>query len=92
MIDIPDADDAQGVDAPSGMEVRWIARTAQTTPGAAALTIVRGFVPNDPTTLTAYIVGEHELPTGARRHLVGIGVPKARIVFVPFWRIGRAQY
>lgn len=92
VIEIPHPDDAQAVDAPNGMEVRWIVRTADRKPGAAALEIVRGFSPADPATLTAYVVGEQELPTSARRHLVSVGVPKPRILFVGFWRLGRAQY
>lgn len=92
VIEIPHEDDAQVVDAPPGMEVRWIVRTPTTAPGAAALAIVRELAPADPERLMAYIVGERELPTGARRHLVAAGVPKSRILFVGFWRLGRAQY
>jgi NADPH-dependent ferric siderophore reductase len=92
VIEIPHEDDAQAVNAPSGMEVRWIVRTPQTSPGAAALAVVRGVVPTAPETLMAYIVGERDLPTWARRHLVATGVPKSRILFVGFWRLGRAQY
>ncbi len=92
IIEIPHEDDAQAVDAPIGMEVRWIVRTPQTAPGAAALAIVKEYVPASPATLSAYIVGERELPTGARRHLVAAGVPKSRILFVGFWRLGKAQY
>lgn len=92
VIEVPDAADVQPVDAPSGIEVRWLARANAERPGTPALAVVRGWAPEHPETTTAYIVGERELPTSARRHLVSLGVPKSRITFVGFWRLGRAQY
>jgi NADPH-dependent ferric siderophore reductase len=41
--------------------------------------------------LSAYLVGERTIPAEGRRHLVSLGVPKSRIAFVGYWRIGKAQ-
>jgi len=91
VIEIPEASDAQPVDAPAGFEVRWIARDdAHAQPGVRALEALRGFRPARPETLQAYLVGEHTIPVEGRRHLVAAGVPKSRIVFTGYWKVGRA--
>ncbi|WP_454229440.1 SIP domain-containing protein [Propioniciclava flava] len=59
-------------------------------PGAAALRALEELAIETPATLAAYIAGEQALPTQARRHLVGAGVPKERIVFTGYWRQGKA--
>ncbi len=87
---MPDADDAQPVDAPGGVEVRWLSRdNAPTTPGKRALDALHAFVPERPATMSAYVVGEQALATEGRRHLVAAGVPKSRIEFVGYWRVGK---
>lgn len=92
-IEVPTAADTQPVAAPAGVEVRWLARDDDPgIPGRLALAAVRAWSPSEPGTLTAYACGEHELPTGVRRHLVAAGVPKRRITFVGYWRAGRPQY
>lgn len=87
LIEVPEPDDAQPVDGPVGVEVRWLPRgDTHATPGAKALEELRAFVPEDPVTLSAYVVGEQTLAAEGRRHLVAVGVPKARIAFVGYWR------
>jgi len=92
LVELPDAADAQQADAPEGVPLRWLPRGAGsgTRPGALALAALREWRPQRPQTLTAYICGEHELPTQGRRHLVAQGVPKPRIIFVGYWRWGKA--
>lgn len=90
LIEVPEAADAQPLDPPSGFEIRWLARTdGGVAPGVTALEALRGFVPENPATLSAYVVGEQALAAEGRRHLVSLGVPKARIAFVGYWRIGK---
>jgi NADPH-dependent ferric siderophore reductase len=93
IIEVPSADDAQPVAAPPGFEVRWLDRgDAREVPGRLALAELLAWRPADPATLTAYVCGEHELPTRGRRHLVAAGVPKSRISFVGYWRADPAKY
>jgi NADPH-dependent ferric siderophore reductase len=92
IIEVPSLEDAQAVDGPEGFEVRWLARESHATPGRLALDAVLAFTPSSPATLSAYVCGEHELPTQARRYLVAAGVPRARITFVGYWRAGKPAY
>ncbi|MGH3350723.1 MAG: siderophore-interacting protein [Nocardioides sp.] len=92
IIEIPDMADVQEVSGPAGFEVRWLPRKGSPDqPGALALAELRSFTPEEPATLSAYLVGERTIPTEGRRHLVSAGVPKSRITFVGYWRIGKAQ-
>jgi NADPH-dependent ferric siderophore reductase len=91
IIEIPDAADAQPVEAPAGFDVRWLPRAdPHDRPGALALEAVRAFTPADPARLHAYLAGEQALAAEGRRHLVAAGVPKSRIVFTGYWKAGRA--
>jgi NADPH-dependent ferric siderophore reductase len=93
-IELPDAADAQPVDAPTGVAVHWLPRTdSHTTPGALARETVQAAV--SATTLPdgrgyAHLVGESSLVTGLRRHLVAAGMPKSDITFIGYWRVGHA--
>ncbi|MFY1699936.1 MULTISPECIES: siderophore-interacting protein [unclassified Solwaraspora] len=91
VIEIPDPADAQPVDAPTGFEVRWLHREPGTRPGSVALAAVTAWTTDTPATVSAYLAGEQALPTTGRRHLVDIGVPKRRITFTGYWRIGTAH-
>ncbi|MFV2012877.1 MULTISPECIES: siderophore-interacting protein [unclassified Micromonospora] len=91
VVEIPDPADAQQVDAPAGFEVRWLPRPAGTRPGSLALAAVQAWTTDSPTTVSAYFAGEQALPAGARRHLVDIGVPKRRISFTGYWRLGKTH-
>ncbi len=89
IIEVPELADAQPVEAPEAVEVRWLPRDGgdeHLEPGALALEAVRTFVPEDPATVLAYVAGEQMLATGGRRHLVKVGVPKPRIAFIGHWR------
>lgn len=92
IIEVPGPADVQDVAGPDGVEVRWLSRAdSSEQAGALALAEVRSFSPDEPASLSAYLVGERTIPTEGRRHLVAAGVPKSRITFVGYWRIGRAQ-
>ncbi len=91
IIEIPEAADAQQVDAPAGFEVRWLPRAdPHDQPGRLALETVKAFSPERPEALHAYLVGENAIPIEGRRHLVAAGVPKSRIAFTGYWKVGRA--
>ncbi len=87
VVEVPEMADAQPTEAPDGVEVCWLPRDdGHLAPGLLALDAVRAFVPDDPATVVAYVAGEQTLATEGRRHLVKVGVPKSRIVFIGHWR------
>lgn len=91
LIELFDPDDAQrDVDAPEGVEVRWLVRGDGEVPGTAALPAVRDLeLPSD---TCAFAVGESGLATRVRRHLVGErGVPKSHVTFCGYWKRGKAS-
>lgn len=91
IIEIPDAADQQKIEAPGGVQVRWLPRgDPHDRPGFLALEQVRGYTPDHTDTLHAYLAGEQHLVAESRRHLVASGVPKSRIAFTGYWRAGRA--
>lgn len=91
IIEVPDLADAQQAPAPSGVDVRWVVRDdPDTRPGSVALEELRRHRPENPERVSAFVVGEQALAAGGRRHLVDCGVPKSRIAFTGFWRVGRA--
>jgi NADPH-dependent ferric siderophore reductase len=87
IIEVPHPDDAQRIDAPAGVDVRWIARTdAHAVPGVAAL---REAIDNANSTPSyGWAAGEQSLPTSLRRHWVQAGVPKTSISFTGYWKAG----
>jgi len=86
IIEVPDVADRQPVTAPAGVEVHWLVRRHGERPGAGALdALTRLTIPAEP--LTAFLVGEQQLATGGRRHLVNErGIPKSAITFCGYWR------
>lgn len=91
IIELPHADDARELGAPDGITVEWLVRDADARPGSLALDAVTAWTPPSGT-LSAYLVGEQALATGARRWLVNeLGVPKKAITFVGYWRIGHSH-
>ncbi len=90
IVEVPTADDVLDFSAPAGIDVRWLARNADAKPGAAALKALQALPTPAPGT-HAYIAGEQELPTAARRHLVAQGVGKHAISFLGYWRVGAAS-
>lgn len=95
IIEIPSAADQQQLDAPVGIEIKWIARDVSSRsyakPGELALqALVDAMLPDGE--VHAHTIGEQALATGARRHLVQErGIPKRNVDFVGYWRHGRAQ-
>jgi NADPH-dependent ferric siderophore reductase len=86
LIELPDIDDRQEVDAPEGMSVHWIVRRPEMPIGKTALEHLRE-LPFPDGTVNAFAAGESTLATGARRHLVNDRrVPKANITFCGYWR------
>lgn len=100
IIEVPTAADKQEIEAPHGMDVRWVVRedASPTTaagehalPGVAALETLREVELPEGTGYT-FAVGEAGLATGARRHLVNDrDVPKSQITFAGYWRHGKAS-
>lgn len=99
LLEVSDPVDKQELNYPDGFTVQWLPRSeepaehsesAQVRPGSVALRHVQDFAPTRPQTLHAYLVGEQNLATQGRRHLVAAGVPKNRIDFIGYWRIGRS--
>lgn len=91
IIEVPDAEDAQAVEAPIGMDVRWVVRGARDAIGEGALRELRGLGSLGERT-QAFAAGASPLATGARRHLVtDAGVPKDRVTFCGYWKPQRAS-
>jgi NADPH-dependent ferric siderophore reductase len=92
LIEVPAQEDAQDLARPEGLEVRWIVRNdPHEVPGrAAAEALASTELPEGDGPFYAFIAGEQQLPTGARRHLVAErGVDKDDIGFCGYWRVGR---
>lgn len=90
IIELFDAADRQPLEGPDGVEVRWVIRGAGEPPGAAALPELAA-LHTLPAEVTAFAVGESAVATGARRHLVAErGIPKSRVTFCGYWKVGRA--
>lgn len=85
IIEVPDAADEQAVEAPIGMDVQWVVRRASDRVGTRALAALEA-LGSIPAEAYAFAAGESKLATGARRHLVGLGVPKDRITFCGYWK------
>lgn len=89
VIEVSDPADRQEGPKPAGVELAWVTRDAGMRPGGAALELLRRIVPDDVASspVSAFVAGEQQLATGARRHLVGLGVPKTAIDFTGYWRM-----
>lgn len=90
ILEAPTTEDVLEFPAPAGIEVRCIARDADAKPGTAALEALQA-LPAPTSGTHAYIAGEQELPTSARRHLVALGMDKHAISFLGYWRVGAAS-
>lgn len=85
-VEVPDADDRQRLDAPDGVDVRWIVRAdPHAVPGAAVRAAVEATpVPTAPA--YAWVCGEQSLASAVRRHWVRGGVAKDAIAFAGYWK------
>lgn len=90
VIEVPHPDDRQPLDAPEGMQIRWVVRGSGGRPGAAALAELRR-VPVPEGEVYAWAAGESALATGARRHWVSNGIPKTSISFCGYWKFGTSH-
>jgi NADPH-dependent ferric siderophore reductase len=92
-LEVPSSADVREVDAPAGVEVRWLARDgAHTVPGQLALETVSGAALPEGRPY-CFVAGENGLPTGLRRFLVKErGVAKEDIAFIGYWRAGTEAY
>lgn len=89
IVEVPSHDDALPFPHPDGIAVRWVVRDdPHARPGAAALEALRGAALPEGR-FHAFLVGEQQLATGARRLLVQErGVDKADVGFCGYWRVG----
>ncbi len=91
IIETPSEEDALEFPHPSGVDVVWIVRPHDESPGTLALDRVRGLaLPEAP--FHAYAAGEQSLASGVRKLLVGErGVDKNAVSFCGYWKIGAAS-
>ncbi|WP_298749965.1 siderophore-interacting protein [uncultured Serinicoccus sp.] len=90
VVEVPHPDDRQALEGPEGIDVRWVVRPAGATPGAAVLAALREVpVPDGP--VYAWVAGESDLATAARRHWVRHGIPKKQISFCGYWKAGASH-
>lgn len=86
IIEIADAADRQPAPSPAGVRQHWIVRPDATRPGALALDALKQ-VATSGEGLQAFMVGEQQLASGGRKHLVNeLGVPKSEVKFCGYWR------
>lgn len=91
LIEVPSADDRQDVGAPEGIDVRYVVRDdPHGVPGRAVLAEAQAHELGGDTPYV-FVAGEQALATGVRRHFVGAGVPKERVGFTGYWRVGKAH-
>ncbi|WP_407358654.1 siderophore-interacting protein [Microbacterium sp. LTA6] len=91
IIEVPSDDDALEFPHPSGVEVSWVVRAGDSTPGVLALGRLRELaLPEAP--FHTYGAGEQALASGVRKHLVGErDVDKNLVSFCGYWKIGAAS-
>lgn len=85
LIEIPDAEDRQDLQAPPGVEIGWLPRARGIAPGRTALAAAQDLrTPEEPA--HAWVVGESGLAVNLRRHWVRAGIPKNDIMFCGYWK------
>ncbi|PKW14851.1 siderophore-interacting protein [Saccharopolyspora spinosa] len=86
LIEVPSEADLQPLDAPAGVEVRWVVRDhPESTPGRAALAAAQA-LPTATSPTYGWVVGESNLAASLRRHWIRNGLPKDHIMFCGYWR------
>lgn len=92
IIEAPGPEDVRDLDAPSldaaNLDAQWLIRQGER-PGSLALAALENVAVTEHTRV--FIVGEQQLATQGRRHLVARGVPKANIRFSGYWKLGAAS-
>ena len=87
IIEVPSEADRQPIVAPPGVDVRWLTRSGDALPGAAALEELRGLPAFGDGPVSAFVAGEQKLASGGRKHLVGErGLDRAAVDFCGYWR------
>lgn len=93
LVEVPTPEDAQPLDAPAGVEVRWLPRAAaghdeHAVPGRLAATAAASSTWPDGRPY-AFVVGETGMTSAVRRHLVTErGLPKTDVAFCGYWKLG----
>lgn len=88
--EVPDPDDVPLISSP--VEIRWLHR-GDSAPGSQVLPALRRWLDDGPPELGfAWLCGEAEIATGARRMVVDAGLlPADEIMFSGYWRLGRSR-
>jgi NADPH-dependent ferric siderophore reductase len=91
IVEVPSAADVQTLEAPPGVEVRWVVRDgAHAVPGRAALAAAEALEAPGPSAY-GWVVGEQALAAAVRRFWVRSGTPKERVMFCGYWKVGKAH-
>jgi NADPH-dependent ferric siderophore reductase len=100
-IEIPDQRDIRRIDAPAGVEVRWLARSVPDTTllGDAIRQWAKDLLASAPESdrlssggLYCWLAGESSRVTAMRRCLVSeVGVNRQYVTFMGYWRAGRSE-
>ncbi|MFJ1767047.1 siderophore-interacting protein [Amycolatopsis sp. NPDC088138] len=85
LIELPDAEDRQVLDAPPAVEVTWLPRSRGAVAGRAALAAAQD-LPVPPAAAHGWVVGESAMAAALRRHWVRAGIPKNDIMFCGYWK------
>lgn len=92
-LEVPHAADIRDITVPDGVVMHWLPReNNHAVPGRLALETLRSAQLPAGNPSYAYLAGESDLATGARRFLVNERqVPKADVKFQGYWRHGKAS-
>ena len=100
-IEIPDLRDSRAIDAPAGVEVRWLARSVPGTAllGDAVRHWAKDLLASAPESdqlssggLYGWLAGESSRVTAMRRCLVSeVGLNPQYVTFMGYWRAGRSE-
>lgn len=91
IVEVPSGEDVQALEAPPGVEVRWVVRDdAHAVPGRAALAAAEALEAPGPSAY-GWVVGEQALAAAVRRSWVRSGTPKERVMFCGYWKVGKAH-
>ncbi|OLF11898.1 siderophore-interacting protein [Actinophytocola xanthii] len=89
VVEVASAAEEQGLTSPARITSHWLHRDGRPPGGDLLLSAVTAL--EVPPTAVAWLAGEAAVVRALRRHLVGRGVPKARIEFAGYWRRGLTE-